>query len=107
MLAARHTLAALSILAAIGFAVGCGSDDGGTGSDKPPSITEAKATLSKDCQEGKAEDKALCDCIANELEAAGNDAEQIRALNKQVNEGKSPPAVSKAAGMCPQNAPSP
>ncbi len=86
----------LAAVGAIGLVAGCGSDDGG----KETSIVEAKATLSKDCQQGKASDKPLCDCIADKLEAAGNDANEILAVNKQVNEGKSPAAVTTASGKC-------
>lgn len=87
-------LAALAIVAG-----GCGSDDG-EGSSSPPSISEAKATLSKDCQQGKASDKPLCDCIAAKLESTGSDAEEILAINKAVNSGESPAALEKAAAGC-------
>jgi hypothetical protein len=109
MPARTSTLAALAVLASVGFAAGCGSDDdaGSTGSDAPAtattavvSISEAKATLSKDCQQGKASDKPLCDCIADELAKAGNDAAEILAINKQVNGGDSPAAVTTAATAC-------
>ena len=94
---AKSSLAILAVIAAIGFAAGCGSDDGG--SDEP-TVAEAKATLSKDCQQGKASDKPLCDCIADKLEDAGNGAKEILAFNKLVNDGKSPAAVKTAAGKC-------
>ena len=109
MPARTSTLAALAVLAIAGFAAGCGSEDdaGSTGSSTTATVTtaaaelgEAKATLSKDCQQGKASDKPLCDCIAGELEKAGNDAEQILAINKKVNGGESPAAVTKAATAC-------
>ena len=93
---AKSSLAILAVIAAIGFAAGCGSDDGG--SDEP-TVAEAKATLSKDCQQGKASD-GLCDCIADKLEAAGNGAKEILAFNKLVNDGQSPAAVKTAAGKC-------
>ena len=95
MPARTSTLAVLAVLATVGFAAGCGSDE-----DEPATIGEAKATLSKDCQQGKASDKPLCDCIADELEKAGNDAEEILAINKKVNGGDSPAAVTKAATAC-------
>ncbi len=88
------TLAALAVLAIVGLAVGCGAED-----DKPPTVSEAKATLSKDCQQ-KASDKPLCDCIADELAKAGNDGEEILAINKTVNSGEPPPEVTKAATAC-------
>jgi len=99
----RNTLAALAAAAATALAAGCGSDDA---DDTPATVAEAKATLSKDCQEGKAEDKPLCDCIGDELEKAGNDAKEILALNKKVNEGgdKPPAAVTKAAEACASKA---
>jgi hypothetical protein len=87
----------LLVLSTIAFAAGCGSDDG---AGDNPSVAEAKATLSKDCQQGKASDKPLCDCIADKLEAAGNDAKRILAFNKLVNDGQSPAAVKTAAGQC-------
>lgn len=90
-------LAVLAVVTAVGFAMGCGSDDS---SDDPPTISEAKATLSKDCQQGKASDKPLCDCIADELAKAGNDAEEILAINKTVNGGKTPDSVTKAVTAC-------
>jgi hypothetical protein len=96
MPARTSTLAALAILASVGFVAGCGSSDDGT----PASVGEAKATLSKDCQQGKASDKPLCDCIADKLQDAGNDAEEILALNKKVNGGETPDAVKKAATKC-------
>ena len=63
-------------------------------------MAAAKATLSRDCQNGKAEDKPLCDCIADELEQAGNDAEKIIELNDTVNDGETPAAVTEAAKAC-------
>ena len=96
MPARTSILAALAVLATIGLAAGCGSDDDA----KPASIGEAKATLSKDCQQGKASDKPLCDCIADELVKAGNDAEELLAINKKVNGGDAPAAVTKAATAC-------
>ena len=95
MPARTSILAALAVLATVGFAAGCGSED-----DKPATVSEAKATLSKDCQQGKASDKPLCDCIADELAKAGNDAEEILAINKTVNGGESPASVTKAATAC-------
>lgn len=95
MPARTSILAALAVLATVGVAAGCGSED-----DEPASIGEAKATLSKDCQQGKASDKPLCDCIADELVKAGNDAEEVLAINKQVNGGDAPAAVTKAATAC-------
>ena len=94
---AKSSLAVLAVIAAIGFAAGCGSDDGG---GDEPTVAEAKATLSKDCQQGKASDKPLCDCIADKLEDAGNGAKEILAFNKLVNDGKSPADVKTAAGKC-------
>jgi hypothetical protein len=96
MPAARFSLAALAVTAAVGFAVGCGSED----DSSEPSVAEAKATLSKDCQQGKASDKPLCDCIASKLEDAGNGAKEILLINQLVNDGKQPAAVKKAAGQC-------
>jgi hypothetical protein len=98
MPARRFSLAALAVIATIAFAAGCGSDDGGGGDDA--TVAEAKATLSKDCQQGKASDKPLCDCIADKLEDAGNGAKQILAFNKLVNDGQSPAAIKTAAGKC-------
>lgn len=63
-------------------------------------VAGAKATLSKDCQQGKASDKPLCDCIAAKLESAGNSAKQILDIDKAVNGGKPPDAVAKAASGC-------
>lgn len=85
----------LAAVVASGAAAGCGSS-----AETPKSPAEAKATLSKDCQEGKAADKPLCDCIGDKPSAAGNDAEKIVALDKEVNGGKTPAAVSKAAAQC-------
>ena len=95
MPARTSTLAALAVLATVGVAAGCGSED-----DKPATLGEAKATLSQDCQQGKATDKPLCDCIADELAKAGNDAEEILAINKKVNGGDSPASVTTAATAC-------
>ncbi len=94
---AKSSLAVLAVIATIGFAAGCGSDDGG---GDEPSVAEAKATLSKDCQQGKASDKPLCDCIADKLEDAGHGAKEILVFNDLVNDGKSPADVTKAAGQC-------
>ena len=97
MPAGRFSLAALAVTAGVAFAAGCGSsDDGGD----EPTVAEAKATLSKDCQQGKASDKPLCDCIADKLQAAGHGAKEILTFNKLVNDGKSPADVTKAAGQC-------
>ena len=96
MPAGRSTFASLAVIAAIGFAAGCGSDE----DDAPATLSEAKATLSKDCQQGKASDKPLCDCIADELAKAGNDAEEILAINKKVNGGDTPAAVTNTAKAC-------
>jgi hypothetical protein len=82
-------------VAALAFA-GCGSKD----DTNEPSVAEAKATLSKDCQQGKASDKPLCDCIADKLQDAGNGAKEILLYDKLVNEGKEPAAVKTAAGRC-------
>jgi hypothetical protein len=83
-------------IAALALGAGCGSDE--------PTVAGAKATLSKDCQQGKASDKPLCDCIADALEEAGNDGKRILAFNKLVNDGQSPAAVTKAAGRCSKRA---
>ncbi|MEY2441685.1 MAG: hypothetical protein QOJ46_1111 [bacterium] len=96
MPAGRFSLAALAAIATLGFAA-CGSDNG---SGDEPTVAEAKATLSKDCQQGKASDKPLCDCIASKLEAAGNGAKEILLYDNLVNDGKSPAAVKAAAGQC-------
>ena len=96
MLARRSTLASLALIAAIGVGAGCGSEDDAA----PATIGDAKATLSKDCQQGKAKDKPLCDCIADELAKAGNDAEEILAINEQVNGGEQPASVKAAAKAC-------
>ncbi len=95
----RNLLAVLAAVMATGAAAACGSS-----AEKPKSLAEAKATLSKDCQQGKAADKPLCDCIGDKLSAAGNDAEKILALDKEVNGGKTPAAVSKAATQCAASA---
>jgi predicted small lipoprotein YifL len=61
----RSMLLAASVAALV---AGCGGDDA------PASLPDAKAALSKDCQNGKSSDKPLCDCIADRLADAGNDA---------------------------------
>jgi hypothetical protein len=99
MPAGTSILAALAAVAAIGFTAGCGSDDSAKKS-KPDPLTQAKATMSKDCQEGKASDKPLCDCIADKLAAIGNNAEQLLALDKRVNDGETVSAVNAAATKC-------
>lgn len=93
----RPALAALVTAALLGVAAGCGSDDEEAA---PATIGQAKATLSKDCQQGKASDKPLCDCIADTLEKQGNDAKQILAIDKAVNDGETPEAVTKAGASC-------
>jgi hypothetical protein len=89
------TRPSLAVLTATAFAAGCGSGGGGE-----PSVAEAKAILSRDCQQGKAADKPLCDCIADKLEEAGNGAKEILLYNQLVNERKEPADVKKAAARC-------
>lgn len=89
--------AALATAALLGLAAGCGSDDEEAA---PVTIGQAKATLSKDCQQGKASDKPLCDCIADTLEKQGKDAKQILAIDKAVNGGETPEALAKAGASC-------
>jgi hypothetical protein len=101
----NSSLATLATLVALGLIAGCGSDDKAgsktaSTAPAPSAIDAAKATLSKDCQQGKASDKPLCDCIADKLEEAGNDADHILAINKLVNGGTTPTAVAKAAKAC-------
>ncbi|MDX6689403.1 MAG: hypothetical protein QOG15_860 [Solirubrobacteraceae bacterium] len=86
----------LTAIAALAFGAGCGSN----GRSGEPSVAEAKATLSKDCQQGKASDKPLCDCIADKLEEAGNGAKEILLYNQLVNDEKTPADVKNAAAKC-------
>jgi hypothetical protein len=85
----------LAVLTATAFAAGCGS-----GGANEPSVAEAKATLSKDCQQGKPSDKPLCDCIADKLEAAGNGAKELLLYDQLVIARQRPAAVKQAAGQC-------
>jgi hypothetical protein len=92
----RWPASILPAIAALALAAGCGSG----GDSGEPSVAQAKATLSKDCQQGKPADKPLCDCIGDKLEDAGNGAKEILLYNKLVNDRKEPAAVKKAAGQC-------
>lgn len=93
----KRTLALLTSVVAIGVTAGCGSD---SNSEKPASIADAKATLSKDCQNGKSADKKLCDCVAATLEAGGKTAKEILALNDEVKKGKTPMVITTALTDC-------
>lgn len=94
MTARRPLVVPMALAAGALTAAGCG------GSDKPKSLADAKAALSKDCQQGKASDKPLCDCIADELQAAGKTAQQISDITDKVNGGEEPAEITKAAGTC-------
>ena len=81
-----------AVLAAAAVAAGCGGSD--------LTISDAKAKLSKDCQQGKKTDKPLCDCIADELQSGGKSAKQIDDLRKRVNKGTKDKEVVAAAVAC-------
>src|ERR1044072_8367808 len=87
---------ALAVVATIGLGAGCGSDDGAG----KPSIVEAKATLSRDCQQGQASKKSLCDCIADNRGQPDNEAEEIRAIDKPVSGGQTPPPLEQVVPKC-------
>ena len=84
-----------TIAAAALMAGGCGGD-----SDKSISVADAKAKLSKDCQEGKTSDKRLCDCIADELAKGGTSGKQIDAVRREINRGTENKLVNQAARAC-------
>jgi hypothetical protein len=86
----QSVVAAVVAVAAAG--AGCGGGD--------LTISDAKAKLSKDCQQGKTQDKPLCDCIAGELQSKGKSAKQIDDLRKRVNAGKRDKEVVAAAVAC-------
>lgn len=92
----RLTKSSLAVLTAAACAAGCGSG----GDPNEPSVAEAKATLSRDCQQGNPADKPLCDCIADKLEEAGNGAKELLLYNQLVNDRKEPADVKKAAARC-------
>ncbi len=87
------TVLAVTLLGAL--AAGCGG-----GTEEAKTIGEAKAALSKDCQQGKSSDKPLCDCLADELEAQGKSAREITELADKVNSGEEPAELAKAAATC-------
>lgn len=89
----RFAVLAILAIGALG-AAGCGS------SNESTTMSEAKASFSKDCQEGKPSDKPVCNCIADELQDAGQSAQQIADLAKRVNRGEVPAQLTKAAGKC-------
>jgi len=92
----RRALALVATTVTAAFAAaGCGG-----GSDGNVSVADAKAKLSKDCQEGKASDKKLCDCIADELAKGGKSGKQLDDIRKQVNDGHAGKEVTQAGGVC-------
>ncbi len=92
----RFAVLAILAIGALG-AAGCGSSNESTEST---TMSEAKASFSKDCQEGKPSDKPVCNCIADELQDAGQSAQQIADLAERVNRGEVPAQLTKAAGKC-------
>ncbi len=91
----RRIFTVLAVLLAGALTAGCGG-----GTDEAKTIGEARAALSKDCQQGKASDKPLCDCLAGELEAQGKSAQQITEIADKVNSGEEPAELAKAAATC-------
>ena len=83
------------VAAAVALAAGAAGCGGGE-----LTISEAKAKLSKDCQQGKKQDKPLCDCIADELQSKGKSAKQIDELRQKVNAGKRDKEVVAASVAC-------
>jgi len=83
------------VMVAAFTAAGCGGD-----SEKNISVADAKAKLSKDCQEGNASDKKLCDCIADELAKGGKSGKQIDAIRRDVNEASESKLATQAGLAC-------
>jgi hypothetical protein len=81
----KRTLAVVAAIAAGALGAGCGD----------VSMADAKKNLVNEC-DGE-NPKALCTCIADELEKAGESAKSIDGL---ANGDGNDPKVSKAATAC-------
>jgi len=79
----KRLLALLAILALGGIAAGCGSTEG----DDNLTMAEAKSRLVEDCQDDDdtAQEKEICVCIADELEAQKLTPKRVDSLRKVAN----------------------